>query len=45
MLQALISLAAGLLLGVAAGVILGSRWSLLVAPIGFVVVYELVAPV
>jgi|GEM_PF-42580 len=39
--QALVSLMAGLLLGVAAGVILGSRWSLLVTPVGFVVVYEL----
>lgn len=39
--EALVTLVAGLLIGGAAGLILGSRWSLVVAPLGFVAVYEL----
>ncbi len=38
--QALASMVVGLLIGGVAGLILGSRWSLVVAPLGFLAVYE-----
>jgi pimeloyl-ACP methyl ester carboxylesterase len=34
-------MAAALVVGVAAGLVMGNRWSMLVAPVGFVVVFEL----
>jgi len=39
--QALASMAAALVIGVAAGLVMGSRWSLLVTPVVFAVVFEL----
>jgi len=39
--QALVSMAAALALGVVAGLVTGSRWSVLVAPAVFVIVFEL----
>lgn len=39
--QALVSIAAALLVGVAAGLVMGSHWSMLVTPAVFVVVFEL----
>ena len=39
--QALVSLALALLVGVAAGLLMGSRWSMLLAPIVFMIVFEL----
>ena len=39
--QALASMAAALLVGVAAGLVTGSRWSMLVTPAVFVVAFEL----
>jgi proline iminopeptidase len=39
-LEALVSMAAGLAVGLAAGVVLGSRWSVLVTPIVFIAVFE-----
>lgn len=39
--QALISMAAALVIGAAAGLVTGSRWSMLLAPAVFVIVFEL----
>lgn len=39
--QALATMAAALLIGVLAGLIMGNRWSLLVTPLVFVIVFEL----
>jgi pimeloyl-ACP methyl ester carboxylesterase len=39
--EALTSLAAALLLGLAAGLVMGNRWSILVTPVVFAVVFEL----
>ncbi len=39
--EALVSMAAALVIGVAAGLAMGSRWSLLVAPVAFAAVFEL----
>ncbi|MBM3187456.1 MAG: alpha/beta hydrolase [Chloroflexi bacterium] len=39
--QALVSMAAALVIGVAVGLVMGSRWSMLVTPAVFVVVFEL----
>ena len=39
--EALVSMAAALLVGVVAGLALGSRWGMLAAPVMFVVAFEL----
>lgn len=39
--QALVSLALALIIGVLAGLVMGSRWSTLVTPVVFIVVFEL----
>ena len=39
--EALVSMAMAVALGVAAGLVLGSRWSILLAPVVFMIVYEL----
>jgi pimeloyl-ACP methyl ester carboxylesterase len=39
--EALISIAAALVVGMGAGLAMGNRWSILVAPVAFVVVFEL----
>ena len=39
--EALVSMATALVIGVAAGLVMGSRWSILVTPVVFVVVFEL----
>ncbi len=38
--EALISMGAALLIGIAAGLVLGNRWSMLVTPVVFAVVFE-----
>ncbi|MCZ7552373.1 MAG: hypothetical protein B6D39_05545 [Anaerolineae bacterium UTCFX2] len=40
-LQALASMAIALAIGILAGLVMGSRWSMLIAPVVFVVVFEL----
>ena len=39
--QAVVSMAAALIVGIAAGFVMGSRWSILLAPVVFTIVYEL----
>ena len=39
--DALVAIAVSLIVGGAAGVVIGSRWSVLLAPIGFAIVFEL----